>query len=134
MRFTEHELTTALTGTAKEILAARRKDVRRGQADIDTVWAEMGRYERFKVLDALGEQLLPVLIALPDVEVAAGARPSFTHAQVVATVEACLGEGGPRLRRKAAVLARTALVRRALEHVPPRIDPDALLSPDAGSD
>src|SRR5688572_29144777 len=74
MRFTEHELTAALTGAAKTVVAANRK-VRKGGKDIDTVWNEMDRYERFKVLDALGSQILPVLVGLPDVEVEPGTRP-----------------------------------------------------------
>jgi hypothetical protein len=128
MRFTEHELTTALTGTAKQVLAAQRKEVRKGRADIEAVWAEMNRYQRFQMLDALGSQLLPVLVALPDVEVVPGTRPTFTDQQVTAAVEQCLGEGGGRLRRKAALVARVALVRMALQHVPPRSDPDATMA------
>ena len=130
MRFTEHELTTALTGTAKQLLAVQRKDVRKGWADIDAVWDEMARYERFKILDALGSQLLPVLVALPDVEVAPGARPTFTDQQIMAAVGQCLGEGGGRLRRKAAVTARLAVVRMALQQVPPRGGPDTGVAPD----
>ena len=38
MRFTEHELTAALTGAAKSILAAQRRDIRRGGTDVDAVW------------------------------------------------------------------------------------------------
>jgi hypothetical protein len=128
MRFTEHELTTALTGTAKQVLAAQRKEVRKGRADIEAVWAEMNRYQRFQMLDALGSQLLPVLVALPDVEVVPGTRPTFTDQQVTAAVEQCLGEGGGRLRRKAALVARVALVRMALQHVPPRSDPDTTMA------
>lgn len=129
MRFTEHELTAALTGAAKAVVAAQRKDVRRGKRSIDEVWEEMDRYKRFQVLDALGGKLLPVLVALPDVEVAAGSRPEFTDAQVVAAVEEVMGEG-KGLRRKVEVQARAALVRAALGHVPPRSDPDALTVPD----
>ena len=98
MRFTEHELTAALTGAAKAVLATQRKDVRRGKADIDTVWDEMDRYQRFQVLDGLGAEILPVLVALPDVEVAAGTRPSYTDREVTETVEGLLGDG----RRQAA--------------------------------
>jgi hypothetical protein len=130
MRFTEHELTTALTGTAKQLLAAQRKDVRKGWTDIDAVWDEMARYERFKILDALGNQLLPVLVALPDVEVAPGTRPTFTDQQIMAAVEQCLGEGGGRLRRKVAVTSRLAVVRMALQQVPPRGGPDTGVAPD----
>ena len=77
MRFTEHELTAALTGTAKSVLASRRKVRRRG-GDVDSAWEAMDRYERFKLLDALGGQVLPVLVALPDVEVTPGTRPSYS--------------------------------------------------------
>jgi len=130
MRFTEHELTAALTGAAKAVLAARRKDVRRGRADIDEVWEEMDRYQRFQLLDQLGGQVLPVLVALPDVEVAAGTRPTYTDAQVRETVETLVDDDTGKLRRAVVVKARTALVQSALGHLPPRQDPDALTVPD----
>jgi hypothetical protein len=130
VRFTEHELTVALTGAAKAVLATQRRDVRRGKADIDAVWDAMDRYQRFQVLDRLGSELLPVLVALPDVEVAAGTRPSYTDREVTETVESLLGEGGGKLKRAVVVKARTALVQTALAHLPPRQDPDALVVPD----
>ena len=130
MRFTEHELTAALTGAAKTVVASQRRDVRRRKRGIDEVWDEMDRLQRFQVLDALGSQLLPVLVALPDVEVAAGTRPSFTDAQVTAAVEGLVGDDVRGLKRKVLVKARVALVRTALASVPPRSDPDALTVPD----
>ena len=130
MRFTEHELTAALTGAAKAVLAAQRKDVRRGRADIDAVWDGMDRYQRFQLLDQLGDQVLPVLVALPDVEVAAGTRASYTDRQVSQAVEAVLEDTGGKLRRAALVKVRTALVQAALGNLPPRQDPDALIVPD----
>jgi hypothetical protein len=130
VRFTEHELTVALTGAAKAVLAAQRKDVRRGKADIDAVWDGLDRYQRFQILDRLGTELLPVLVALPDVEVAPGTRPSYTDRQVTETVESVLGDGGGKLRRVVIIKARTALVQTALAHLPPRQDPDALIVPD----
>ena len=130
MRFTEHELTAALTGAAKAVLASQRKDVRRGKADIDAVWDEMDRYQRFQLLDRLGTEILPVLVALPDVEVATGTRPSYTDREVRETVESLVGEGPGRLRRTVIVTSRTALVQSALGHLPPRSDPDALTVPD----
>ena len=130
MRFTERELTAALTGAAKTVLAAQRKEVRRGKADIDAVWDEMDRHERFRLLDGLGDQVLPVLIALPDVEVPTGTRPTFTDRQVAETVEGQLEPGLGRVRRAVLVKARTALVQSALAHVPPRQDPDALIVTD----
>jgi hypothetical protein len=130
VRFTEHEMTAALTGAAKTVLAAQRKDVRRGKVDIDTVWKELGGYQRFQLLDQLGSQLLPVLVALPDVDVAVGTRATYTDREVSETVEDVLGDGGGKLRRAVLVKARTALVQSALAHLPPRQDPDALVVPD----
>ena len=130
MRFTEHELTAALTGAAKTVLASQDRDVRRGRQDVDEVWEQMDRYQRFLLLDALGGEVLPVLVALPDVEVATGTRPTFTDEQVTETVEGVVGEDVGRLKRKVVVKARVALVQAALTHVPPRSDPDALIVPD----
>lgn len=130
MRFTEHELTSGLTGAAKAILAAQRKDVRRGRADIDAVWDELDRYQRFQLLDQLGSQVLPVLVALPDRTLAPGTRASYTDREVSDTVEAVLEDVSGRLRRAVIVKTRTALVQSALAHIPPRQDPDALIVPD----
>jgi hypothetical protein len=130
MRFTEHEMTAALTGAAKTVLATQRRDVRRGRVDVDTAWNELDGLRRFKLLDELGAQLLPVLVALPDVEVAAGTRPSYTDREVGEAVASVLGDAGSKLRRAVLVKARTALVQTALAHVPPRQDPDALVVPD----
>ena len=130
MEFSEDELTRALTGAAKPVLAAQRKDIRRGKVDVDTVWDDMDRYQRFRLLDSLGDQVLPVLGALPDVEVKLGTRPAFDDAQITAVVEEKLGDSGGRLRRKVLVVARVALVKTALSHVPPRTDPETLDVPD----
>ena len=130
MRFTEHELTAALAGAAKAVLATQRKDVRRGRVDIDTVWDEMDRYQRFQLLDRLGAEILPVLVALPDVEVAPGTRAWYTDHEVRDTVEAVLGDGPGRMRRAVIVASRTALVQTALGRLPPRSDPDTLTVPD----
>lgn len=138
MRFTEHELTVALTAAAKAVVAAGNRDARKGRTDADTLWNEMSRYQRYQVLAGLGDQVLPVLLALPDVEVAAGTRPTFTDAQVMAAVEQSLdagAEGGAgglrdRARRKVTVAGRAALVQTALAQLPPRQDPDALIVPD----
>jgi hypothetical protein len=130
MRFTEHELTAALTGAAKSVLAAQDKSVRKGKRSVDDAWNELTQYGRFQLLDGLGDQVLPVLVALPDVEVEAGTRPTFTEDQVTATVEGQVGGDLGRLRRAVTVKARVALVQIALAHVPPRRDPDALTVPD----
>lgn len=129
MRFTEHELTAALNGAAKSVLAAQDKSVRKGKRTVDEAWAALTPYERFQLLDGLGDQLLPALVGLPDIEVETGTRPTFTDEQVTAAVEERIGDIG-RVRRAVLVRARVALVQLALSHVPPRSDPDALTVPD----
>ncbi|QMW67674.1 hypothetical protein H4N58_07310 [Mumia sp. ZJ1417] len=129
MRFTEHELTAAVTGVAKTVMAAQDKDVRKGRRDVDEAWNALSRYERYQLMSGLGDQVLPVLISLPDVEVEAGTRPMFTEEQIVAAVEERLGDERG-IRRKALLRTRTALVQVALSCVPPRSDPDALTVPD----
>jgi hypothetical protein len=130
VRFTERELTVALEGAAKSVLAAQDKTVRKGRRTAEDAWSELSRYQRFQLLDGLGDQLLPALVALPDVEVAPGTRPSFSDAQVTAAVDERLGDEVRGLKRRVVVQARAALVKIALDHLPPRADPDALIVPD----
>ena len=130
VRFTERELTVALEGAAKAVLATQDKSVRKGRRTPDEAWDALTRYQRFQLLDGLGDQVLPVLVALPDVDVAVGTRPTYTDEQVAAAVEERLGPGLKGVRRKVLVKARTALVQVALASVPPRQDPDALIVPD----
>ena len=129
MRFTEHELTLAVTAAAKTVLAAR-KEVRRGRQDVDEVWEAMTRYQRYQVLEGVGSQVLGVLVALPDVDVVPGTRPTFTDRQVLETVESVVGDDLGRIRRAVALASRVALVKAALAGLPPRQDPDALVVPD----
>ena len=126
MRFTEHELTVAVTAAAKTVAGAKSR-----RRSAEETWAAMSRIERYHHLEAVGSQVLPVLLALPDVEVPAGSRPEFTDAQVLAAVEETLGDAGGRLRRKVVVTARVAVVRSALAQLPVRQDPDALVVPDS---
>ena len=130
MRLTEKEMTAALTGVAQQVVAAQDKNARKGRISAAELWESMARYQRYVVLNGLGDQILPVLMALPDVEVAIGERPVFTEAQIAEAVEAQLGDEGGRLRRKAVLAARVALVKMALDSIPPKADPDAFVVPD----
>ena len=125
MRFTEHELTAAVAGAAKSVVAARKRS-RRSSPDIDAAWDTMDRYEKYQLLDAVGSQVLPVLTALPDIEVPPGTRPSYTNQQVSEIVAELVGPDLGRIRRAVLVKARTGLVQSALASLPPRVDPDAL--------
>jgi hypothetical protein len=126
MRFTEHEMTVAVRAAAQTVASGRRKRAS---------WDQLDAMQRYHVLDAVGSQVLPVLLALPDVEVPAGTRPTFTDAQIAAAVEQTMGESGVgRLRQKVAVAARLTLVRTALAQLTVRQDPDALVVPDSLED
>ena len=127
MRFTEHELTVAVTAAAK--IVAGGKIGRKGKGE--EKWEAMTKLERYHLLEAVGGQVLPVLLALPDIEVEAGTRPTFTDEQIATAVEQTMGESGVgRMRHKVAVAARLTLVRTALAELPVRQDPDALIVPD----
>ena len=110
--------------------ASQRSKVRRGQ-DVEAVWAATDRFERFQILDGLGTQVLPVLVALPDVDVAPGTRPTYDDRTVTAVVEGLVDDSVGRIRRAVVVRARVGLVQVALSHVPVRLDPDGLLRDDA---
>jgi hypothetical protein len=129
MRFTERELTVALEGAAKSVLAAQDKSVRKGRRTVEEAWEALTKFQRFQLLDGLGDQLLGPLVSLPDVEVAVGTRPTFTDEQIRAAVEERLGDVRG-VKRKVLLEGRVALVRLALESIPPRQDPDALIVPD----
>jgi len=130
VKLTERELTAALEGAAKSVLAAQDKEVRKGRRTADDAWAALSKYQRYVMLDGLGDQLLGVLVSLPDQDVAIGSRPTFTNAEVEAAVVERGGEELRGLRGKVVLKARAALVQLALSHIPPRADPDALTVPD----
>jgi hypothetical protein len=120
VRFSEAELTAAVTTVAKATLAAQSKEIRKGKVDLEDAWRELGGYGRYQLLESLGSQILPVLISLPDVPRVAGERPRFSSAQIRAAVEEHIpDEGTGRIRRKALVIARAALVGNVLAQLPP---------------
>ncbi len=128
MQFTEYELTAAVTGAAKSVLASKK--LRKRGVDVDVEWESMDRAQRFKLLDAVGSQVLPVLMALPDVEVAPDSRPSYSNEQVQEVVRSLVGDDLGKLQRLVTVRARTALVQTALAHLPPRAKPNAPGQPE----
>lgn len=135
MRFTEHEMTAALQGTVRAALA---EDPDEAQA----LWDEMPRFARFQALTLVGDQVLPVLVALPDVVVETGSRATYDDATVAEVAAPLLaaewdrsqGEGSwdaqPAEDREAYLDHRVGLVQEVLAAMPPRQDPDALIVPD----
>ena len=130
MRLTERELTAALEGAAKSVLAAQDKDVRKGRRTVDDAWQALTKYQRYVMLDGLGDQVLGVLVSLPDREVPIGERPRFSDAEVEAAVRERGGDDLTGLKGRVLLKARVALVQLALANIPPRADPDALVVPD----
>jgi hypothetical protein len=130
MRFTEHELTVGLSGAAKYVLALQNREIRRGAVDVEDYWNSLEKFARFQILDGLSDQVLPVLIALPDLEIAPGGRAEYSDAQIKVTVEEATGQVVGLLKRAATIRARIDLVKAALRAMPPRQDPDALIVPD----
>lgn len=131
MRFSEAELTAAVSGVAKAAFAAQSKEIRKGKVDLDQAWHDLGGFGRYQLLEPVGSQILPILAALPEIPRVAGERPQFSAAQIREVVEAHVADEGSRLRRKAVVLGTVALVQAALEAVPPYVDPDSFEVPDS---
>ena len=116
MKFSERELTLAVKAAAQLVHASSK-----GRK---TDWESLSPYERYLVLEPVSTQVLPVLAALPEIDVPHGTRPSFSTSQLVAAVEEALGEVGGRIRRKVAIAGQVALVKTALDAMPPRQDPE----------
>jgi hypothetical protein len=127
MQFTEAELTAAMTGYAKATLVAQDKNLRKGKADVEQVWHDLGGYGRYQLLDGLSALVLPVLAALPDVPRVHGQPLRFSTGQVAAAIEQTVTLEGGRIKRKAVVLAQAALLGAALAELPPWFDPEQLL-------
>ena len=135
MRFTEHEMTAALQGAVRASLA---EDPDQAQA----LWDELPKLARFQTLTLVGDQVLPVLVALPDVVVEPGTRAAYDDATVAEVAAPLLaaewdrsqGDGSwdaqPEEDREAYLEHRVGLVQEVLAAMPPRQDPDALVVPD----
>lgn len=120
MQLSEYEMTAALRGAARTVASARRSRAKGGDA-----WERLTRLEQYTMLTSLGDQILPVLAALPDVEVPAGGRASYTPQQIEAAVAEQVDPSLGRIKRAVALKTRAVLVQAALDSLPQRPDPDA---------
>lgn len=137
MKFTEHEMTTALTGLAKHYLAQIHPDKDADDFGVDAAWENIPRFNRYKTLEVYGDLVLPVLVALPDVDVEPGTRPVFDDnqvltaaQQVVADREAAGRSHAPDVSADDAVKSSFLTTRLALRFLPVRLDADGLLTGD----
>jgi hypothetical protein len=138
MRFTEREMTVAVDAVARRLYVATRMPWRRGGAD--AAWDSLGTIDRYNRKAAVGEAVLPALVALPE-RPTVGARPEFTKDEYAAAAEVASRtlleqrkpgswDALPERRRRRLVAATAALTRSAVAAMPVRQDPDALTAPD----
>ncbi|HEX5769739.1 MAG TPA: hypothetical protein VFY11_02160 [Nocardioidaceae bacterium] len=138
MRFTEREMTVAVDAVARRLFTATRMPWRRGGSD--AAWEALAPIERYNRKTAVGETILPALLALPE-RPTVGARPAFDDEEYAAAAEvgarALLEHRSPDAwdrmpvrRRQRLVKANVALTRMAVDAMPVRQDPDAVVVPD----
>jgi hypothetical protein len=128
-------MTTALQGAVRASLAE-------DPAEALAAWEAMERFARFQVLTLIGDQVLPVLVALPEVVVEPGTRATYADEEVGAAAAPLLADEFDRAQGDGTWLAlpdqdradyldhRVGLVQEVLSQMPLRQDPDALVVPD----
>lgn len=138
MRFTEREMTTAVDVVARQLFSATRLPWRKGRAE--DAWRELAPMEKYQRRSAVGEAVLPALVALPE-RPTVGASPEFSKDEYAEAAEAAsrslLDQRRPgawdelsEKKRARMVRATAALTRAAVNAMPIRQDPDALVVPD----
>ncbi len=138
MKFTEREMTVGVDAAARQLHAAGRPPWRRGKAEQD--WKQLDAMARYQHRATAGEMVLPTLVALPE-RPTVGAAPEFSteeyaeaaeagaRALVSARRERAWEELGEKQRARM-VAATAAIARVAVDAMPHRQDPDALIVPD----
>ena len=122
MRFTERELTVAVDRLAEEAFAASLPRRRRKHADAE--WQALTPIQKYGVRSTVADFALPVLLALPD-RPTVGAVPQFDEDEWTEAGRAGFPDADEAHRTTAIAMARTAV-----EVMPIRQDPDAIVIPD----
>lgn len=122
MRFTERELTVAVDRLAEEAFATSLPRRKRGRAEEE--WRMLTAIQKYGVRSTVADLALPVLLALPD-RPTVGSTPEFTDEEWDQAASAGFPDGDDGQRMTALAMARTAL-----EVMPVRQDPDAIVIPD----
>lgn len=138
MKFTEREMTVAVDAVAQKLYAGQRPPWRKGSAE--SAWDDLGKFEKYQHKATAGEMILPALIELPE-RPTVGATPEFTAEEYASAAEAgsrALMEqrepgswdSMPEKKRSRFNALTAAMARLAVEAMPIRQDPDALIVPD----
>jgi hypothetical protein len=138
MKFTEREMTVGIDLVAQRLYAAMRGPFRK--RDAAAAWDELAAFAKYQRRAAVGEAVIPALLALPD-RPTVGATPEFSPAEYEAAAEESTRsllevrkpgawDGMSAKKRGTLTRATAALTRSVVEAMPVRRDPDALIVPD----
>lgn len=111
MKFTEREMTVGIDRVAEGLYVATLAPWRKAK---HTAWELLPKFEKYQRRAAVGEAVIPALIALPE-RPTVGATPEFTKEEYAAA---------------AGSKAAARLTKLVVEAMPIRRDPDALFVPD----
>lgn len=138
MKFTEHEMTVAVEAVARGSFESLPGFMRRrlGAA----TWAELPKMDRYRLLSTASKLVIGGLTALPE-RPTVGATPPFTDDEYAEAAESVLRERTDReqpgtwesvseRKRRKQVQAAAQALRLAVQAMPHRQDPDALIVPD----
>lgn len=122
MRFTERELTVAVDRLAEEAFAASLPRRKRKSAEVE--WQALTAIQKYGVRTTVADFAIPVLLALPD-RPTVGAMPQFSDEEWAEAGRAGFPDADDAHRATAVAMGRTAV-----EVMPIRQDPDAIVIPD----
>lgn len=122
MRFTERELTVAVDRLAEEAFAASLP--RRKRKGADAEWLALTPIQKYGIRSTVADFAIPVLLALPD-RPTVGAVPHFSDEEWTEAARAGFPEADDAHLATAIAMARTAV-----DVMPVRQDPDAIVIPD----
>lgn len=122
MRFTERELTVAVDELAQQLFAAGRPRWKRKHTEDG--WRELPPMQKYALRSSVGDLALPVLVALPE-RPTVGEAPRFSEDEWNDAVAAGLPDADADKRAAALTMAQVAI-----ELMPVRQDPDAIVIPD----
>lgn len=111
MKFTEREMTVGIDKVAQQLFTATLPPWRKAK---ETAWELLPKFEKYQRKAAVGEAVIPALIALPE-RPTVGATPEFTKDEYA---------------EAAGSKAKARLTKLVVEAMPVRKDPDALLGTD----
>lgn len=122
MKFTEREFTVAVDELAQQLFAASRPRWKR--KGVDEAWRELAPMEKYGLRTTVGDLALPVLVALPE-RPTVGATPAFSDEEWADATAAAFPDADADKQGAAQMMARAAV-----ELMPIRQDPDAIVIPD----